>query len=85
MQDQRRASVLLGVDTFALLALSALGFATGGIGAIAPFCVAVGIGLAADSLGWEHWFVRKLLSLPLATVLVASALGFFAILTLSKP
>jgi cellulose synthase/poly-beta-1,6-N-acetylglucosamine synthase-like glycosyltransferase len=84
MQDQRRAAVLIGVDTFALVALTALGFATRGIGAVAPFCVAIGTGLAADSLGWEHWFVRKLLSLPLAAVLAASALGFIAILTLGS-
>jgi cellulose synthase/poly-beta-1,6-N-acetylglucosamine synthase-like glycosyltransferase len=79
-KDLLRNATFIYVDLFAATALCASGIMLGCLGVVAPICVAVCVGLAAERLGSDHYLVRKALFLPLSAILLCSALGFAALL-----
>lgn len=80
LRQLNRDTLLFTIDVIALTALIIVGLLSNGFVLIAPCCVAVGLGLVVDCVGWDHPLVRKTLFLPFAVTIVSSGAGFIALL-----
>jgi len=72
--DFRRFNIINALGVSALFTAAIISASTGFL----PICLAMGVGIAVNTLGWKHALVRVTLVLPFTVIILLIALSFYA-------